>query len=247
MKIKKLRKILIIVLVCVLAISIFNIVKITHDYKTADTVNKSLQEQFIKHNNIEPSIDPIPEEKITIPISVDFEALKKANDDIVGWIYCPDTPINYPVVKSKDNTQYLRADLNGKYLVSGTIFADYRNKDIGIDSNYIIYGHNMKNATMFGTLAKYKEQANYDAHPIAYFLTPNGNFIIELFAGAVVNRDSEIYHPSPKTDVIADIISKSTFDTSVTINDDDKIITLSTCSYEFNNARYVLLGKLNKI
>lgn len=71
------RKILIIVLVCVLAISIFNIVKITHDYKTADTVNKSLQEQFIKPNNIEPSIDPIPEEKITIPISVDFEALKR--------------------------------------------------------------------------------------------------------------------------------------------------------------------------
>lgn len=238
------RKILIIVLVCVLAISIFNIVKITHDYKTADTVNKSLQEQFIKPNNIEPSIDPIPEEKITIPISVDFEALKKANDDIVGWIYCPDTPINYPVVKSKDNTQYLRADLNGKYLVSGTIFADYRNKDIGIDSNYIIYGHNMKNATMFGTLVKYKDQTYYDSHPILYFLTPERNYIIELIAGAVVKRDSDIYKTAPTDNTITDIIAKSTFNSTVEIGKGENIITLSTCSYEFSHARYVVVGKI---
>ena len=183
-----------------MAISIFNIVKITHDYKTADTVNKSLQEQFIKPNNIEPSIDPIPEEKITIPISVDFEALKKANDDIVGWIYCPDTPINYPVVKSKDNTQYLRADLNGKYLVSGTIFADYRNKDIGIDSNYIIYGHNMKNGTMFSDLKKYLDSDLREAHKMIEFQTADGVFLFEVTDVIRTNITDERYNQINSTD-----------------------------------------------
>ena len=78
-----------------------------------------------------------PEKAMTVGITVDFEALRKENSDVVGWLYCPDTPINYPVVQGEDNNQYLRADLKGKYLVSGTIFVDYRNGEIGQDRNYI--------------------------------------------------------------------------------------------------------------
>ena len=174
-------------------------------------------------------------------------SVKQENSDIIGWIYCPDTPINYPVVKGKDNNQYLRTDLKGKYLVSGTIFADYRNGNVGADSNYIVYGHNMKNSTMFGTLVKYKEQSYYDAHPILYFLTPDKNYIIELCAGAVVKRDSDIYKTTLNDNTVADFIAKSTFKSTVTIEKGENIITLSTCSYEFNNARYVLIAKLKKI
>lgn len=242
MQAKKLRNILIVILAVIFAFSAFNIIKITHDYKVADKANTELQERYVQE--IEPTDD---EEKIQIPISIDFEALKQENGDIIGWIYCPDTPINYPVVKGKDNNQYLRADLKGKYLVSGTIFADYRNAEIGADRNFIIYGHNMKNSTMFGTLVKYKEQTYYDEHPILYFLTPESNYIIELSAGAVVKRDSGIYNPNPEETVIVDFIGKSTFKSAVELMENDSIITLSTCSYEFNNARYVLLGKMNMI
>jgi sortase B len=182
-----------------------------------------------------------------MPICIDFDALKQENNDIIGWIYCPDTPINYPVVKGKDNNQYLRADLKGKYLVSGTIFADYRNNEVGEDKNYIVYGHNMKTSTMFGTLVKYKDQTYYDSHPILYFLTPERNYIIELIAGAVVKRDSDIYQTAPADNTIADIMIKSTFNSTVEIGKGENIITLSTCSYEFNNARYVVVGKLKKI
>ena len=246
MRFKKLRTTLIIILSVIFAVSAFHIIKITHDYKTADKTNIEIREQFVQM--IEPTTESTAEnEKIQMPICIDFDALKQENNDIIGWIYCPDTPINYPVVKGKDNNQYLRADLKGKYLVSGTIFADYRNNEVGEDKNYIVYGHNMKNSTMFGTLVKYKDQTYYDSHPILYFLTPDANYIIELCAGAVVKRDSDIYHTAPADNTIADIMIKSTFNSTVEIGKGENIITLSTCSYEFNNARYVVVGKLKKI
>ena len=246
MRFKKLRTTLIIILSVIFAVSAFHIIKITHDYKTADKTNIEIREQFVQM--IEPTTESTAEnEKIQMPICIDFDALKQENNDIIGWIYCPDTPINYPVVKSKDNNQYLRADLKGKYLVSGTIFADYRNNEVGEDKNYIVYGHNMKNSTMFGTLVKYKDQTYYDSHPILYFLTPERNYIIELIAGAVVKRDSDIYQTAPADNTIADIMIKSTFNSTVEIGKGENTITLSTCSYEFNNARYVVVGKLKKI
>ena len=246
MRFKKLRTTLIIILSVIFAVSAFHIIKITHDYKTADKTNTEIREQFVQM--IEPTTESTAEnEKIQMPICIDFDALKQENNDIIGWIYCPDTPINYPVVKGKDNNQYLRADLKGKYLVSGTIFADYRNNEVGEDKNYIVYGHNMKNSTMFGTLVKYKDQTYYDSHPILYFLTLERNYIIELIAGAVVKRDSDIYQTAPADNTIADIIIKSTFNSTVEIGKGENIITLSTCSYEFNNARYVVIGKLKKI
>ena len=246
MRFKKLRTTLIIILSVIFAVSAFHIIKITHDYKTADKTNIEIREQFVQM--IEPTTESTAEnEKIQMPICIDFDALKQENNDIIGWIYCPDTPINYPVVKGKDNNQYLRADLKGKYLVSGTIFADYRNNEVCEDKNYNVYGHNMKNSTMFGTLVKYKTQSYYDAHPTLYFLTPEHNYIIELIAGAVVKRDSDIYQTAPADNTIADIMIKSTFNSTVEIGKGENIITLSTCSYEFNNARYVVVGKLKKI
>lgn len=246
MKFQKPRIILIVILTVVFAVTAFHIIKITHDYKTTDKTNIEIREQFVQM--IEPTTEWTAEnEKIQTPICIDFDALKQENNDIIGWIYCPDTPINYPVVKGKDNNQYLRADLKGKYLVSGTIFADYRNKEVGEDMNYIVYGHNMKNSTMFGTLVKYKDQTYYDSHPILYFLTPERNYIIELIAGAVVKRDSDIYQTAPTDNTIADIMAKSTFNSAVEIGNGENIITLSTCSYEFNNAIYVVIGKLKKI
>ena len=215
----------------------------------ADNVNASMQERFVQTNEVEnePTNEEEGEEKNQVPIRIDFDALIQENNDIIGWIYCPNTPINYPVVKGEDNNQYLRSDLKGNYLVSGSIFADYRNGEIGQHRNYIVYGHNMKNSTMFGTLVKYKDQTYFDSNPILYFLTPDTNYIIELSAGAVVNRDSDIYQIIPNENTIAEIVSKSTFTSSAKITHDDKIITLSTCSYEFNSARYVIIGKLIKL
>ena len=244
LKSKKLLNVFITVLIVILVTSLFLIIKSIYNYKTAEATNRDLQEMYVRV--VKPTTEK-PKDIISFPISVDFEKLKQNNSHIVGWIYCPDTPINYPVVKGNDNNWYLRKNLYGKHLASGTIFADYRNGDIGNDTNYILYGHNMKNSSMFGTLKKYNEQSYYDTHPIIYFSTPSYNYIIEIYAGTVVRSDSEIYQPEPPKEIITKIKSNSTFVSTLVIESKDNLITLSTCSSEFNNARYVLIGKVKKV
>lgn len=252
---KAMTVLLILLLAGILIFASYMAIKEVREYEEAEQLYEDLQEEFVE---TKPTKDTEPDETTeqtepieAAPITVDFSSLLEQNDDIVGWIYCPDTPINYPVVQAEDNDRYLRRDLNGKYLVSGTVFVDYRNGAIGEDANYIVYGHNMKDGTMFSSLAKYKEQDYYDEHPVLYYLTPSGDYMIELYAGIVVKRDALIYVPNPDETEFAKFLqnakAKSTFQSDVEITENDTIITLSTCSYEYNNARYVVIGKLNNL
>ncbi len=254
LKKKRVIKIINIVLVAVFVIAAFNIGKIYYDYNKADKTYENIQDEYVAANkelfvpeqtesNIpEPTNPPEP------PITVDFDSLLERNKDVLGWLYCPNTVINYPVVQGKNNDQYLHRDLDGKYLVSGTLFSDYRNGTLDEDTNYIIYGHNMKNGTMFNILTKYKQQAYYDQHPVIYYLTPDGNYKLELFAGLVVKRNDRIYDPKLDeeefTTLLNDYRAKSTFKADVELEYNDTIVTLSTCSYEFDNARYIVMGRL---
>lgn len=247
--------ILILLLSGILIFASYMAIKEVREYEEAEQLYEELQEEYVETKpteDTEPDETPEQTEPIeAAPITVDFTSLLEQNSDIVGWIYCPDTPINYPVVQAEDNDRYLRRDLNGKYLVSGTVFVDYRNGAIGEDANYIVYGHNMKDGSMFSSLAKYKEQSYYDEHPILYYLTPNGDYKIELYAGIVVKRDALIYVPNPDeaefTEFLRNAKDKSTFKSDVEMTENDTLITLSTCSYEYNNARYIVIGKLNKL
>ena len=212
-------------------------------YKQINKTYSDLQESFVVQ---------VANETEQAPISVDFEKLMQENSDIIGWLYCENTPIQYPVVQSDDNDYYLRRDLHGEYLSGGTLFVDYRCQAVGAEQNFIIYGHNMKNSSMFGTLEKYKQQSYYDEHPVLYYLTADTDYKIELFAGLITKSDSEIYSPSfgdtqSFESVLQSIREKSTFNSDVTVTANDHIVTLSTCSYEFNNARYVVFGKLTRL
>ena len=249
------KKIFILILALLLVFSVVQIIKTTYDYKKSQQMYETLQKEFVETQGLEetePDISTQPIEMVeTAPITIDFNSLLEKNNDIVGWIYCQDTPINYPVVQAENNDYYLRRDLNGKYLVCGTVFVDYRNAAIGEDNNYILYGHNMKDGTMFSSIAKYKEQSYYDEHPVLYYLTPAADYKVELYAGIVAKRDALIYVPNPDetefTLFLHKAKTKSTFESNVEINENVTIITLSTCSYEYNNARYILIGKLIKI
>lgn len=182
------------------------------------------------------------------PITVDFDALEKINEDIIGWLYSEGTSINLPVVQSTDNEEYLRKLVDGSPNPAGTLFVDYRNAGDFTDSNTIIYGHNMKNKEMFGTLANYKKQAYLNAHPVLWLLTRHKNYRIDLIAGYTTQTDSDVYTVSQSEEsVLATVqqaIEKSTFDAGTTIAPGDRFLTLSTCSYEYDNARYVLIGRL---
>lgn len=188
---------------------------------------------------------------VCTPRKIDFKKLRKKNKDIIAWIYCEGTPINYPIVQGSNNEVYLHQLTNGSYNENGALFLDSKCKSDFSDLNSIIYGHNMHSNAMFGSLDRYKHQKYYDKHPDIWLLTPNGNYVIELFAGFVTSDDSISYNQTYSEDdfnsYIKSSIEKSTFNSEVDTDSIDKIITLSTCSYEYENARYVVLGKLKKI
>lgn len=194
------------------------------------------------------------EEVSTEIITVDFDALKVECEDVVGWLYCPGTKVNYPVVQSEDNDYYLHRLLNGEYSLGGTLFLDYRNADDFSDWNSIVYGHNMKDGSMFATLPEYMEQDFYEAHSVWYLLTEAQNYEIDLVGGYVTPADSDTYaFPQDYEGTLAlfdQASRKSTFDpieNLEAVGTDERLITLSTCVYDYENARYVLVGVLRRL
>lgn len=179
---------------------------------------------------------------------VDFTALKAINPDIVGWILIDGTNINYPVVQGRDNQYYLRHLFTGEYNASGCIFLDSWNTPDFTDQHSILYGHHMDNGTMFNGLMDYKEQSFFDAHPNALLLTPTGSYRIDFFAGYVANVRADAWQVDFRLDGFATWLreakEKSLFTSEVEPTAMDKVLTLSICSYEFDNARFVLHGLL---
>lgn len=214
-----------------------------------------VKEAVTQSDNSESTLEEeTDDEQISIeaaPIEVDFEVLRETNSDVVGWLYCEDTPINLPVVQGEDNDYYLRRMIDGTWNSSGTLFVDYRNANDFTDGNTVIYGHNMKNKSMFGTLSNYKDQSYFEEHPVMWLLTPEANYKVELVAGYVTSSTSEIYSLGLSDEdifaLVEESIKQSTFSSDFQTSQGDKFLTLSTCSYEYDNARYVLIGHLNPL
>lgn len=181
--------------------------------------------------------------------SVDFSALKEINPDIIGWIRAEGTNIDYPIAQTDNNEYYLSHLYNKEWNSSGTIFADYRNTGDFSDRNTVIYGHHMKNETMFHALEEYKDQDFYDANPTMMLFTPDGDYIIELICGSVEDGNYQFVKfdfDSEESFVqyIEEIQSRSTFASDVELHPGDKIVSLCTCSYEWTNARFMVIGRL---
>lgn len=179
---------------------------------------------------------------------VDFAALQEINPEVAAWIYIEGTNINYPVFQGTDNRYYLKHLIDGTYHSAGSLFIDYRNAPDFSDRHTVIYGHNMRNGTtMFAQLMHYKEQAFYDEHPTCLIVTPQGKFKIRFFAGYITDLNSQAWKLSFGSDGeyalwLEEAIEKSVFTGSITPTPQDRIVTLSACTYEFTDARFVLLG-----
>ena len=247
----------------------FQIATVLRDRKTSSSANEKLQEQAViaveketskiiinhKNNqgeaeNAEESDGTAPTAE-TVPIRVNFEYLHGINEDVAGWIYCEDTPISYPFLQSPDNDYYLYRLVDGTQNPSGSLFLDFRNQFDMSDWNSVIYGHNMHDGSMFASLNEYKKQEYYDSHPVMYLLTPEKQYKVELVAGILSRADASFYDfPVPeerREEVVRDWLEASTFETQTQIQPGDRFVTLSTCSYEFSDARYVVIGVLREI
>lgn len=186
------------------------------------------------------------------PIRVNFDELTRTNPDIWGWIYCEDTPINYPVLFGRDNSYYLDRNYRQEYDPSGSIFSDGANNKGVVDSNIILYGHHMLDGSMFATLRNWFDLDYYEAHPIMWLLTPEQDYRVDLFAGYTTTADSWTYTiflgPGPQLDSYLQVAKNSSaFTSDVTLDSDAKYIVLSTCAYNYDNYdeyRTVLHGKL---
>lgn len=199
--------------------------------------------------NVTPTPSPIADSAAQPSPQVDFASLRTVNPEIVAWLTIEGTNIDYPVAQHSDNDYYLHYLFNGEYNSSGCLFMDCRNATDVSDRHTIIYGHHMDNGTMLQNLMYYKDQSFYDDHPAARLITPNGSYMVEFFAGYVADVDSNSWEPDFTSDEdfedwLAAAMERSAFESKAIPSAADRIVTLSTCSYEFYNARFVLLGKL---
>lgn len=181
-----------------------------------------------------------------------FSTLQEINKDTVGWLTVNNTRIDYPVVQAKDNDYYLRRDYYQNKNRHGWIFMDYRNNPDELNENTIIYGHNLANQTMFGTLRYalnsywYKKSANQ----IITFNTPNENMKFQIFSIYTIPTTNDYLDITfPTTDAYQTYIDlvkgRSIYDFNIEVATDDKILTLSTCA-NGNDKRLVIHAKLIK-
>lgn len=194
----------------------------------------------------EDSTAPIEVQDDTVWPKVDFEQLEQINPDIVGWLFIEGTNINYPVVQGEDNSYYLDHLFDETYNPSGCIFLDENCSSDFSDQHSIIYGHNMLDGIMFSSLTAYKRQEFYEQHPAALLLTPTHKYKIRLFSGYVAESSSNAWKRKFQDDSfgswLSDITSRSAFRSESFPGVENRIITLSTCTYEFDSARFVLHG-----
>ena len=212
--------------------------------------NKSLNDNSSIKSEIDELVIIEEDEESNNKFNIDFESLKKKNSDTVAYIKVNNTKIDYVVVKGKDNDYYLHHNFNKKWNVAGWVFADYHNKFDESDKNIVIYGHNMKNGSMFGTLKTilnkkwYKNKKNN----IVNLVTENGEYSYQVFS--IYSIDSEDYYINTKfknnkefDKFVKKIKSRSIYNYKVDVSGNDKILTLSSC-IGTKGKRVVLHAKL---
>jgi sortase B len=191
--------------------------------------------------NDEADEDAIPPETVGLPlVEVDFEALMQINPDTVGWIAIPNTPVSYPVVQATNNTKYLTSSFLGEYSRAGTPFADRNNNMQILDTNTIIYGHNMGTGRddMFGTLLDYKDYEYYKANKYIQFDTVYQSYgfwrvfaVIEYDSRSNAFQHLQINFSDEDSfmDWIAQTRELSMHSVDIEILPFTRILTLSTC------------------
>lgn len=221
----------------------------TKDYDSLET--------YIKENT---QADPDPEQTgeaaqnigvgtkppETPPITVDHKALLEINKDYVGWLYVNET-ISYPIVKGKDNDYYLTNTFTGKQNKAGAIFFDARISQGWQAKNVILYGHNLKNSKMFGTLMNYEEADFYNQNKNIWVLTMSENFKYEVISAYTTDPVSQTYNYSFSNDqqfaaYQKFVAEQSVINTEAGADPIEHILTLSTCT-NVDDGRFVVHAK----
>lgn len=246
------RKIIMLIAIAVFAVSAWYIADYYYTrWKSQEEYNK-ITDYYL--NGTAPSLDPESSENGLSG----FEYLLSINQDVKGFISIEDTNISYPVVQTTDNDYYLYKNIYREYDIFGTPFLDYRctlEADT-MSNNLLIYGHHMNGYRVFGQLVYYSDVEFYKAHPIVRFDTIYEEAKWKILAVFVTNIDpgqdnGNVFDYQNYIDMdeesfntyIDEVKKRSYFNTDIDVQYGDQLLSLSTCSYEFTDARTVLVAR----
>ena len=225
----------------------------TESEKTA--IDETDTEKTSDYEFSEDRIDPKSEaEEIATAEKPNFSetnliAFMKDHPDVVGWIYFEDGHISYPIVHSEDNEEYRTIDYDRNASRYGAIFLDYRSSGDFTDANSIVYGHNMKDGSMFGSLRAYRQDPTYyNDHQYFQIITPDKTYRYLIFEYMDVPENYVLYDyvAEAALSFVADaepVRIKSYMDSDIVVNKDSKVVTLSTCTRK-DDLQFVVLGVL---
>lgn len=250
-------KILTAALLLIAGVCLFFLLRYIITLRNAEDKVQYIQENYISTPDTPVQNPSSPEDEatdgFTIPeLDIDFAALQKeVNPDIYSWILIPDTPINYPVVQHPDaNTHYINYNLDGSKGYPGCIFTENYNSKDWEDVNTILYGHNMRNGSMFGKLNSFANKDYFEEHPYVYIYSPDAVRVYQIFA-AYEFSDLHLMaafdwnDPEDVSRFFA-VISNypGNYDKTVELSDDDNYLTLSTCRTYKNTKRFLVQAVL---
>lgn len=247
---------LVVLLICVFLIGkqIYETVSTMHETNVLKDIFYSTEKETDGPSDISTDSD-------TSDNMSDFDKLLEINKETIGWLKIPGTNIDTVVLQHPDDSDgsyyYLDHDFYNNYSKAGSLFLDRRNTISGKDSsdNMIIYGHNMSDGTMFSQLLKYKDISFLQKNPIINFNTICGNFdykIIGCFVTNVRSDQGEVFsynnmlnfsNEQKYKDFIDEVNARTYFSTGIETEYGDKFLTLSTCTYEFEDARFVVIAR----
>lgn len=228
-------------LIGIILVSGYKIGKTMWEYQVAKSAYTNISEKTAK-------VDPKQFTGV-----VDWKALKKVNPDVQGWLYQKGTVINYPVVQGTDNDTYLHTRFDKQWSGGGTLFVDCRMEKDFKGFNSIIYGHHMKDGSMFRSIRGYtKEDGYYDKHKTLELATPHGNYHLVVFSAFITKATDEdtykmTYDEAEKQTYIDRAWERSELPItrdSVDVTRNDRLVTLSTCAYDYEEARYIVMCKM---
>lgn len=217
--------------------------------------SKSLEEVQTIYQSTLATLEDEAVETSSTPFTIrpQFKDLLTVNNNIVGWISTDGTKLNNPILQAENNDFYLNHNFKDRESRAGSVFMDYRNDVQDINRNTILYGHAMKNSTMFGSLKNYLNQQYADEHPIIYLDTLYEGYDVEVFAAYETTIDfyyieTEFKGNDAFLKFLDEIQVRSAIEMNVEIGPEDNILTLSTCkdSVMSDDHRFVVQGKLVK-
>ncbi|MBO5333142.1 MAG: class B sortase [Clostridia bacterium] len=261
---EKMRKVVMDISIIAIVCCVFAFIDYFGEYRTQVNIRDELKGQIISTDGMNDNqyneawkdlYAKFPNMNFPTGMKADYAYLYAANQDFVGWLKIDNTSLDIQVVQSKDNDYYLKRDFYKNSNRYGCPFMDYKNNSKELDDNTLIYGHHMSDGSLFANLDGYKTLEGYKKSPIINFSTLYQDYQFKVFAVFISTS-------SPSTDngfnyMITDFASdekfnsfinevrlRSIINTNVTVNANDKIITLATCSHEFDDARLVIMGRL---